>query len=103
MNERLVRRVTGDGRTGWRLTSRPCAVVRSVVPEAVADGGQGVPERLLTVKQAAELAGCCEETVRRAYWTNQLRVQPFGSRSIRIHPADLRAWMASGMRTQAAA
>lgn len=59
--------------------------------------------KLLTVKEAAEKVGCHEETIRRAYQADQLAVQPFGSRGIRLHLADLMDWMARGMPTRAQA
>ena len=57
-------------------------------------------EPFLHVHEAARLAGVHEETVRRAYRTRQLSAQRVGVRSIRIHPRDLRNWMAEGMPTR---
>ena len=60
----------------------------------------GESEPFLRVHEAARLAGVHEETVRRAYRTRQLSAQRVGARSIRIHPLDLRNWMAEGMPTR---
>ena len=60
----------------------------------------GESEPFLPVHEAARLAGVHEETVRRAYRTRQLSAQRVGVRSIRIHPLDLRNWMADGMPTR---
>ena len=52
------------------------------------------PERLLTVKQVAELDGCSEKTVRRAITEGLLevvRVGP-GGRLVRIEPSAHRAY-----------
>ena len=57
-------------------------------------------EPFLQVREAARLAGVHEETLRRAYRTRQLSAQRVGVRSIRIHPRDLRDWMADGMPTR---
>ena len=59
-------------------------------------------EPLLTVKAAANAVGCCEETIRRAYLARQLRVERIGSRSIRIRPSELQAWLGRGGQTTAA-
>ena len=56
--------------------------------------------RLLTVREAAELANCHEETIRRAYWAGHLKVQPLGSRNVRITEDALRAWIELGMQTR---
>ena len=60
----------------------------------------GESEPFLRVHDAARLAGVHEETLRRAYRTRQLSAQRVGVRSIRIHPRDLRDWMADGMPTR---
>ena len=52
------------------------------------------PERLLTVKQVAELDGCSEKTVRRAIAAGLLeavRIGP-GGRLLRIEPSAHRAY-----------
>jgi excisionase family DNA binding protein len=79
------------------LPTRTSAVMSSW--ENSVSQGQQALSRLLTVKEAAEFANCCEETVRRAYIANQLAIIPFGGRGIRIHPEDLRDWVANGMPT----
>ena len=71
---------------------RPCNVVQAFPV--------GEAEPFLPVHEAARLAGVHEETVRRAYRTRQLSAQRVGVRSIRIHPLDLRNWMADGMPTR---
>ena len=59
-------------------------------------------EPRLTVKEAARALNCCEETIRRAYLTNQLRVERFGRRSVRIRVSELEKWLARGGPTRAA-
>ena len=59
-----------------------------------------VAERLLTVEQAAAVANCHEESIRRAYLCRQLAFVRFGVRSVRIRPGDLQAWIGHGMRTR---
>ena len=68
-------------------------------PDEVLMGRGGEGQRYMTVKEAAQLAGVCELTIRRAYRANQLRVQPVGLRGIRISLLDLVDWMARGCRT----
>lgn len=63
--------------------------------------GAGV-ERLLTVAEAAQCVGCCEETIRRAYLARQLAVLRFGARRVRIRPSALTAWLERGGKTTAA-
>ena len=60
-------------------------------------------EPLLTVPQAAALANCSDETIRRAMSAHTLAAVRFGSRNWRIKPADLRGWIDQGMQTQMAA
>ena len=59
-------------------------------------------ERLFTVQQAAVVANCHEESIRRAYLCRQLGFVRFGVRSVRIRRGDLQAWINRGMRTRAA-
>ena len=68
------------------------------------EGGYGPlqPERLLRVKQAAGDVGCCEETIRRAYLTGQLKVERIGTSRIRIRPSELHVWLVRGGKTTAA-
>jgi excisionase family DNA binding protein len=58
-------------------------------------------ERFLTVAEAAQCVGCCEETIRRAYLARQLGVLRFGARRVRIRPAALVAWLERGGKTTA--
>lgn len=60
------------------------------------------PEQLLTVSEAAECVGCCEETIRRAYLARQLDVLRYGARRVRIRPSALFAWLERGGKTTAA-
>jgi len=39
-------------------------------------------EQFLTVAEAAQSVGCCEETIRRAYLVRQLDVLRFGARTV---------------------
>ena len=59
-------------------------------------------EHFLTVAEAAQSVGCCEETIRRAYLARQLQVLRFGARRVRIRPAALVAWLERGGKTTAA-
>ena len=45
-------------------------------------------------------AKCCEETIRRAYYSGQLRKRQFGGRHVRIVLADLVDWLIKGARTK---
>jgi excisionase family DNA binding protein len=58
-------------------------------------------EQLLTVAEAAQCVGCCEETIRRAYLARQLGVLRFGARRVRIRPSALVAWLERGGKTTA--
>jgi excisionase family DNA binding protein len=58
-------------------------------------------EQMVTVKVAATLAATCEETVRRAIWSGQLKADRIG-RSIRIRESALTDWIRRGGRTRAA-
>jgi excisionase family DNA binding protein len=62
----------------------------------------GRVEQLLTVAEAAECVGCCQETIRRAYLARQLDVLRFGARRVRIRPSALIAWLERGGKTTAA-
>ena len=57
-------------------------------------------EALLTVREAAARASVCEETIRRAYLCGALRIQRIGTRTIRVRPKELDAWLAAGARTR---
>jgi excisionase family DNA binding protein len=58
--------------------------------------------RLMTVKAAATIVGCHEDTIRRAYINGQLRFVRLGRRGVRIDPVSLRQWLAAGGQTRAA-
>ena len=62
----------------------------------------GRVEQFLTVAEAAQSVGCCEETIRRAYLARQLQVLRFGARRVWIRPAALIAWLERGGKTTAA-
>ena len=70
----------------------PCDV------ERVFANGESTP--FIQVQEAARLAGVHEETIRRAYRNNQLPAQRVGVRGIRIHPTELKDWVANGMPTR---
>ena len=61
----------------------------SLLPFEAPVADDGVPRRLLSAFEVAELVGCHEESVRRAYLCGQLRRQRFGVRSWRFHPSDV--------------
>ncbi len=56
--------------------------------------------KLLTAFEVAELVGCHEESVRRAYLCGQLKRQRFGVRSWRFRPADVEDWIRRGAPTR---
>jgi excisionase family DNA binding protein len=56
--------------------------------------------KLLTAFEVAELVGCHEESVRRAYLCGQLKRQRFGVRSWRFRPADVEDWIGRGAPTR---
>lgn len=58
------------------------------------------PQRLMTAFEVAELVGCHEESVRRAYLCGQLKRQRFGVRSWRFHRADIQDWITRGAPTR---
>ncbi len=59
-----------------------------------------LPGKLLTTFEVAELVGCHEESVRRAYLCGQLKRQRFGVRSWRFRPADVEDWIGRGAPTR---
>ena len=62
--------------------------------------GDRLPPRLMSAFEVAQLVGCHEESVRRAYLCGQLKRQRFGVRSCRFHPADVQDWIARGAPTR---
>jgi len=56
--------------------------------------------KLLTAFEVAELVGCHEESVRRAYLCGQLKRQRFGVRSWRVRPDDVEDWIRRGAPTR---
>jgi excisionase family DNA binding protein len=56
--------------------------------------------KLLTAFEVADLVGCHEESVRRAYLCGQLKRQRFGVRSWRFRPADVEDWIRRGAPTR---
>lgn len=60
----------------------------------------GLLGRLLTAFEVAELVGCHEESVRRAYLCGQLKRQRFGVRSWRFRPTDVEDWIRRGAPTR---
>ncbi len=56
--------------------------------------------KLLTAFTVAELVGCHEESVRRAYLCGQLKRQRFGVRSWRFRPTDVEDWIRRGAPTR---
>ena len=59
-----------------------------------------LPGKLLTAFEVAELVGCHEESVRRAYLCGQLKLQRFGVRSWRFRPVDVEDWIGRGAPTR---
>jgi excisionase family DNA binding protein len=76
-----------------------------VVSETSASDASGTwvslpANKLLTAFEVAELVGCHEESVRRAYLCGQLKRQRFGVRSWRFRPADVEDWIGRGAPTR---
>jgi excisionase family DNA binding protein len=59
-----------------------------------------LPNRMMTAFEVAELVGCHEETVRRAYLRGLLVSQRFGVRGRRFHPSDVLDWIRRGAPTR---
>jgi len=96
--ETKLRRAAHHGRLSRAHSIEGCPAYRPCDVRHVLGGS--VLVGFVTVRQAAQLASVHEETVRRAYRANLLAAQRVGTRGIRIHPSDLRAWMAAGMPTR---
>jgi excisionase family DNA binding protein len=56
--------------------------------------------RLMTAFEVADLVGCHEETIRRAYLRGLLVSQRFGVRGRRFHPSDVLDWIKRGAPTR---
>jgi excisionase family DNA binding protein len=65
--------------------------------------GDTVVALAVTVKQAAAMANCHPETIRRAIKAGHLRGRRFGRRQWRIEVSELKRWLANGAKTAAAA
>jgi excisionase family DNA binding protein len=79
---------------------RETGVVRQPPMTDVAGRAGSLPGKLLTAFEVAELVGCHEESVRRAYLCGQLKQQRFGVRSWRFRPADVEDWIGRGAPTR---
>jgi excisionase family DNA binding protein len=79
---------------------RESEVVREGSASDRAGTSNSRPGRLLTAFDVAELVGCHEESVRRAYLCGQLKRQRFGVRSWRFHPSDVEDWIRRGAPTR---
>ncbi len=75
-------------------------VVREHSLTDAAARSDNLPGTLLTAFEVAELVGCHEESVRRAYLCGQLKRQRFGVRSWRFRPADVEDWIGRGAPTR---
>ncbi len=55
-------------------------------------------EPRLTVAEAARLARCSKDTIRRAYWSGCMQVERLGpqSRRVRIRRTEVERWLAAG-------
>jgi excisionase family DNA binding protein len=84
------------------LTTRDREAVRASSANNATAQGAAIPPagRLLTAFEVAELVGCHEESVRRAYLCGQLKRQRFGVRSWRFHPAEVQDWIERGAPTR---
>ena len=76
------------------------ARVNDDLNDAPTQDPEGLPNRLLTVREVARFVCCHEETVRRAYWRGLLRSQRFGVRGRRFRPEDIRDWIDRGAPTK---
>lgn len=76
-------------------SAAPEHLIRSSVaePTAAQRGREPVPERLLTIRDVANLQQTCERTIRRRIASGELPVIRDG-RLVRIRPSDLRAYRA---------
>ena len=81
-------------------TSRETEVVQGTPESDARRIAEGLPGKLLTAFDVAELVGCHEESVRRAYLCGQLMRQRFGVRSWRFRPADVEDWIRRGAPTR---
>jgi excisionase family DNA binding protein len=81
-------------------SSRETEVVREPSMTDAARRPETLPGKLLTAFEVAELVGCHEESVRRAYLCGQLKRQRFGVRSWRFRPADVEDWIGRGAPTR---
>ena len=79
---------------------RETGVVRQPPATDVAGRSDSLSGKLLTAFEVAELVGCHEESVRRAYLCGQLKRQRFGVRSWRFRPADVEDWIGGGAPTR---
>ena len=80
---------------------REAEVVSGALAGVVGGGSVSLPaNKLLTAFEVAELVGCHEESVRRAYLCGQLKRQRFGVRSWRFRPADVEDWIRRGAPTR---
>ncbi len=79
---------------------READVVRQPSMIDAAGKSESLPGKLLTAFEVAELVGCHEESVRRAYLCGQLKRQRFGVRSWRFRPADVEDWIGRGAPTR---
>ena len=79
---------------------RGSEVVREQSMTDAAPRADNLPGKLLTAFEVAELVGCHEESVRRAYLCGQLKRQRFGVRSWRFRPADVEDWIGRGAPTR---
>jgi excisionase family DNA binding protein len=80
---------------------REAEVASGALVGVVGVGSVSIPaNRLLTASEVAELVGCHEESVRRAYLCGQLNRQRFGVRSWRFRPADVEDWIRRGAPTR---
>jgi len=59
------------------------------------------PERFLTVREAATMMPCSEDTIRRAYTCRELKVIRFGAGRVRIAQTEFFLWLERGGRTKA--
>ena len=75
-------------------------LVREPSMTQAADRPESLPAKLLTAFEVAELVGCHEESVRRAYLCGQLKRQRFGVRSWRFRPAEVEDWIGRGAPTR---
>ncbi|WP_083656015.1 helix-turn-helix domain-containing protein [Mongoliimonas terrestris] len=89
----MSHRTRGESPPGGRAAPDRLRSSSVVEPTAAQRSRQPVPERLLTIRDVANLQQTCERTIRRRIASGELPAIRDG-RLVRIRPSDLRAYRA---------